>query len=90
MFTNVGGYSVGIRVVYSRTWRKSSAKHSKGFYDQDTRPSLWCPTKVWDADLDGVRNLNQDELDREAEQFKHYHDKDVQFVFSRCQHHWHS
>ena len=37
-----------------------------------------------------MRHLNQHELDREAKQFKHYHDKDVQFVFSRYQHHWHA
>ena len=87
MSTNVGGYGVGIRVVDSRTWNKFSAKHSKGFYNQDTRPSLWFPT---DADSDEVRNLYRDALDREAEEFKQYHDKDVQFVFSRYQHHWHS
>ena len=37
-----------------------------------------------------MRNLYRDELDREAEDFKQLHDKDVQFVFSRYQHHWHA
>ena len=85
----VGGDGIGIRVLWSRTSTKFSAMRSNGFYDQDARPSLWFPAPTWDVDSDAMQNLHRSYLDREAEDFRHKHDKDVQFVFSRYQHHWH-
>ena len=46
--------------------------------------------QIWNTYRNNWQDLEQHELDPEAKQFKHYHNKDVQFVLSRYQHHWHA
>ena len=59
------------------------ATRSVGFYRQDARPSLW------ETHSSGGKKDDLKFLKKEAADFQRLFEKDVQFVFSQVQHHWH-
>ena len=55
---------------------------SRCFYDKCATPSLWDRNATDNTELVA-------QVQKEAAEFKKQYDADVQFVFSRVQHHWH-
>ena len=76
----MGGYAgIATAMAFATEYQGEATPHGHGFISFEDIPFMWKKTT----------NRDWDKAWAEAQAFKEKYETDVQFIFSRVQHHWH-